>query len=219
MSTEQKPDHEQETLKNTSDPWLKNAEEHHRLELQITLLAGRLDSVSDRLASVEGKLDKLSEESAKRDEKTRADFKEAMKEIKADFKQEMKELDDKRVEEGSKLAKELEKLDDKRIEEGSKLAKKSKKRDKKTRANFKEAMKEIKAEFKEEMEKMDKRRIEDNAIFAKELEKIEDRAETRRKEDQSRSRWFAGFLILLATAMIGVVSNFSAIVSFFTTLQ
>ena len=145
MSTEQKPDHEQETLKNTSDPWSKNAEDHHRLELQIALLAGRLGSVyerlgsvSERLASVEGKLDKLSEESAKRDEKTRADFKEAMKEMKAEFKEEM--------------------------------------------------------------------------------EKIEERAERRRKEDQARSRWFAGFLILLATATIGVVSHFSAIASFFTTL-
>ena len=110
-------------------------------------------------------------------------------------------------------------MDYKRIEEGSKLAKESKKRDKKTRAEFKESMKEITANFKEEMKKLDDKRVEADGILAKELEKIEERAERRRKEDQARSRWFAGFLILLASATIGVVSNLSAIASFFARFQ
>ena len=102
-------------------------------------------------------------------------------------------MDERRVEADDRRAKKLEELDKRRVEADDRRAR--------------------------ELEKLAERRVEDSGILAKELEKIEERFERRRKEDQARSRWFAGFLILLTAAMITVVGNFSSIASFFASLR
>ncbi len=57
MSKETKSDQGQDTLEDTRDRWEKNVADHHRLELQLVSLEGKMDGVRGEMDGIRGEMD------------------------------------------------------------------------------------------------------------------------------------------------------------------
>ena len=128
MSKEQKPDHEQETLENTLDPWVKNAEDHYNLGVQIATLGVKVDQLSKDMTEVKAeqkeirnKLDSLydrfsdllKEQNERRDKELKEQNDERKKELKEQNDERKKELQ----EQNERRDKELKEQNDERKKE------------------------------------------------------------------------------------------------------
>ena len=140
MSKKPKPDHEQATGEKTSDPWLRNAEDHYNLGLQIASLAVEVGQLRKDMTEV----------------------KTEQKEMRKDFKRELDSLFDRfsglLKEQNERRDKELKEQNERRDKE---LKEQNERRDK----ELKEQNERRDKELKEQNERRDKERREERLLI------------------------------------------------------
>ena len=141
MSKEQKPDHEQETLENTRDPWVKNAEDHYNLGLQIATLGVKVDQLSKDMTEVKAEqkemrnkldllFDRFSDLLKEQNERRDKELKEQNDERKKELKEQNERRDKELKEQNDERKKELKEQNERRDKE---LKEQNERRDKERR--------------------------------------------------------------------------------------
>ena len=206
MSSLPKPDHEQETHDKSRDtegglvvrsdgreeityddprsPWIKNAEEHARLEGRIDVLDVRMESLEGRMESLEGRMENLEGRMGKIEDR-------------------MEKIEDRMGNiEGrmGKLETKVENIEGHLVE--------IKEEQKIQRAEMKEYQKEMRAEMKADREAMIASFEGITAKFSQEMKALEERFDKKRDEDIKRSRWQITTLIAVIIGAVGTVVAF-----------